>query len=627
MASEIVLTMPGTGDVLRFPPFDDVDTQRRRIANLRAQAAANPVGVGPQDIPQIINYLDDAQDMLSVGLTIAAPIFRRLPPPFLPIFSGLADLSRLLNSVNMILGAVQAGRLPKRTALEDLLYASPSGPVQVEEPTLSNFQVDPLLLAGFNPIAFALTAGQVLYNLTGVGLVLGGLMQLASSPLWVGLDLAAGRHLTVVIPPPADPILKARNFLSQFGPMQGAWSIVDAADQALLAAATVAAIDVVSTAPVFPQYTPTPEQYGTTVYHYDRFRGIVQNDFEQFATPFVEYTSLLPDAAVFDPQDPWAGRFGLPVRWPWNPVSSQQLTLDPSNYLPDEVQERLSSVPPCNPAHTGSAAECSWVKFWDERQSQYIDWQRTFGPYAQHFDIRMAELAAQSATYQQLVFQMQHSVYDYSTWYNANTPLFRQLSRGESRLMAIAIEENVFPPVPPSPYTYCICSEPYDPPTRLAITGESETVIHFWFDRARYLWNNPGAPFTYPDLSVGGTVTWRDRPFPGRTTRAAALIAASYELFGARYYRPLYDSPTAPFWANWVMGSKPYGITYYEPGIGLVAGDGNLRPLLRFKTEPSNAWTDCNPPAPVPPGQCYPVVFPDGTFIIRCPPGVHPGGH
>ncbi len=621
MAHDIIINIPAGGDVLRFPPFDDPEVQARRIAGLRAAVASNPAGLGPQHIPGIINWIDDAQDMIQLGVMVSAPLFRHLSPEMQAVWGGFADLSRSLNAINTILEAVQAGRVPKRQAIEQVQTMMPGRPALPARAGYEGIPIDPLLFGGFNPLVFLILAGQVLYNWTGYGLCLGAAMQLITSQVWVGLDLVAGRQVSVVLPPPAEPIQKAREFMSQWGPMSGAFYVVDAADQALLATAALVGIDILTAAPVLPQYTPFPQEYGTTVYHYDRFRGVVENDFVQLATPFVEYTSLLPDATVYQPNDPRLGKFGLPVRWPWNPVASEQLTRDPRNYLPDEAVERLSDLPPCTPGHTGSTAACSWVKFWDDQQSKYIEWDKTFGPYAQKFDQRLNELAATREAYNALAFEVRHSVYDFATWYNNNRPLFQALSRGEERLMAIAIEENVFPATPASIYNYTFCSEPYDPPTRTSIVGDPVVALRLWFDRARYLWHNPGAPFFTVKYPGAAPVEWVERPFPGRTGRAAALIAASYELWGARYYRPDAGNPLVPYWANWQLGIKPSGIYYGEPGVGAVAGDGTLRPKLRFKSKPDNSWADCTPPVPVPPGPCYYIVLPDGTFILRCPGG------
>src|SRR3989337_4533376 len=121
MADEVyTVDIPGAADVFRvpIPGQDDEALRRQRIARMRSKRGALPESL--DWIPPLITTLDDAQDMLIVGLTLAKPLLKRLPARFVPYLGWLLLANDVINRPTMLAGMITGGTGVKRSHLDAL---------------------------------------------------------------------------------------------------------------------------------------------------------------------------------------------------------------------------------------------------------------------------------------------------------------------------------------------------------------------------------------------------------------------------------------------------------------------------------------------------------------------------
>lgn len=201
------IDIPGASDIFILPidALDNIDLKRQRIA--RMKSAKSPMPGFLQWIPNVINKLDDAQDLLWTGLVLAKPLLKRLPARFVPYLGWVLLANDILNLATMLLGTAASGRPSKvkvRKAFTSLPFSRKNRISKV---------------AGFMGktrwLPFALQAGQALESLTGYGLRLGALMAASNDLLWAGMRKLQGKKVIFRGPPSLDPAAKAARYFLQ----------------------------------------------------------------------------------------------------------------------------------------------------------------------------------------------------------------------------------------------------------------------------------------------------------------------------------------------------------------------------------------------------------------------------
>jgi hypothetical protein len=555
----LVINVPGIAETIVVPGLDSREMQADRARRFAYHAANNPLPELLQWVPQWITALDNAQDLLSTILVLGRPLWRRLPLSWLGPVEFALHVNDLLNTATSTLGAIASGRVPKLSYLTQQTQAGLNRPVLAR-------QSSSWLAATLNPFAVAATAGQVLYDFTGYGLRLGGIMGFVTDVFWSGLRmLTTGRRPVIVLPPKDDLIWKAWNVLREAAGIVPVLPALTKSETIMAWAAQAAAFDIVSEPPAIPDQTINFGAIGYRRIHYDRHRDVVVDQYIQTASPFVDAMTEIPPDLPIDVTEYRDSYGNLPAVWPWNPVAAE--SLDVTGYRETTLK--------------------AYAEYYDRIQESYIqrilnsEWWRGPAPEETLADVAPIEVAGNVA------YEHRGALTDYTTWLNGERELFSLIYQWDERALALAIEENIFPRLPYHAWNYCDCSEPFASPVALPLDMPAAKLIGAWLARARELWRNPGAPFWYPVTGPGSTVEWKVFPFLKRE-RAFGLIASSYECWGARYKRPPYNDFRAPITANWQL-QEPFGIEYY-------AGTPDQRSRLRFKTLPSNEWIGCTPP-------------------------------
>lgn len=205
----LVITIPGVNDVLAIPPLEDPHVKRERITRWSINAERSTIPEPLRWLPQVINWFDDAQDILITGLVLAKPLLRKLPARFVP-YLGWGLLAN--DVINLFVGMISAPLNPR--ALKADFYKTTRNAMAGR--TARVRAAEAFLLPGRTKwIPFALQAGQVLYTFTGWGLRLGGIMQTISETWWGFLATLQGQRVEIKGPPPHDPAAKAARFLAQ----------------------------------------------------------------------------------------------------------------------------------------------------------------------------------------------------------------------------------------------------------------------------------------------------------------------------------------------------------------------------------------------------------------------------
>lgn len=586
MAGELIINFPGAGETVRFPGIDSPALQAARVDRFVAHAQANGQPELLRWVPEWITRLDNAQDMLTTALDLGRPLFRRAPF-WLRAPLGLAlDINDALNTATNVLGVLGGGRIPK------LNYYQEQTPRVVRRRSMMERNSD-WLAAGLSKVGFLLQGLQVTNDLFGVGLALGSVMSYFTDTFWAGIRyIGTGRRAVIVMPPKDDLAWKALRVIQAGASFLPYTSWLQSDDVVMLAVAHTVAFDVLMDPPAVPEAAIDAGDIGYRRIHYDRYRDVVEDAFIQTASPYVDGLTEFPMALPMTADEMTASYGVLPVQWPWNPMSDQTLDASPYRELHLEAVARYAAE-----VQENRIADIYRSAFWSG------DWGRTlFGmPLSDETKVGVLQ-------------DYRGAITEFGAWQNGRQELFRDLYEWEEKLLARAIEDNVFPGMPYNSLNYCHACEPFDSPVYVGPGGDAVQLVHQWLGRARFLWTNPGAAFWFPQTNGPNPVTWEQRAFH-RFGSPSALLAASYEMWGAHYSRPAPDAWFAPVWANWQMGVEPVGIVY--PVVGQAQ-----RSDFNFKQTPSNDPMGCEKYAPAVPHPCIWHMNPSGTWTYEppCPP-------
>jgi len=201
------IDIPGMTDIFRVPIPEETDKQLRKARIERMKTARHGLPESLDWIPPLINFLDDAQDMLYVALVLAKPLLRKLPARFIPWLGWVLTINDALNILTALAGMVAGGTGVKRIHADILDLFSTTRPRMLKK--VEDF------LRHTNWLGFALQAGQVMTNLTGYGISLGAIMGCVSDAVWGLIRKIQGADIEVRLPPPEDPVGKAARFIIQ----------------------------------------------------------------------------------------------------------------------------------------------------------------------------------------------------------------------------------------------------------------------------------------------------------------------------------------------------------------------------------------------------------------------------
>lgn len=265
------INVPGIQDVVRIPAYEDEELKKQRW--LRYKNTRNPAPGFAQTAAQILNFIDDAQDLLFTALALAWPLLRKLAPRFLPGLGWILTANDILNLMTCLLGFAARPGLTKPECFQVLLGMRPTrryGAARAFK-----------FLAKFPTFGFLLQAPQALFTVTkdilggpGYGVLPGPIMGMLSDAFWGALRFAGGNPVRIQVPPSADFASKAFRFLSHPPYHHGASQAFSLDDHLLLSAATSIASQVAALIPItddmseraalllssqIPQYTPWTE--------------------------------------------------------------------------------------------------------------------------------------------------------------------------------------------------------------------------------------------------------------------------------------------------------------------------------------------------------------------------------
>lgn len=251
------LDIPGIQDFVRIPPLESKALRLQRIA--RAETARSAVPNAIRWMPQVINWLDDAQDLLFTALVLSKPILRRLPARIIPGLGWLLLTNDLLNILVSLFAIPLTGRLPKRRAYSALALGAFSRSHRV--------RAVKAFMNATRWVGFGIQAAQASRNVTsyllteytsegeaakaagrkvpGYGLSLGPMMGLYSDTFWAVIKMKGLTGIDVRLPPPADPLGKALRFLAQSTQWPHMREMLSPEDHKLLTAAYGAAINII----------------------------------------------------------------------------------------------------------------------------------------------------------------------------------------------------------------------------------------------------------------------------------------------------------------------------------------------------------------------------------------------
>jgi hypothetical protein len=265
------INIPGIQDVVRIGAYEDPDLKRQRW--LRYKNTRNPAPGFAQSAAQILNWIDDAQDLLFTALGIAWPLLRRLAPRFLPGLGWLLTVNDILNLFTCMLGFVARPGLTKPECFSILVAIRPTRRYA--------FHRAQKFLEKFPLWGFVIQAPQALFTVTrdilglpGYGVLPGPIMGFLSDSFWGAIRAAGGAPVKFNLPPPADISGKAFRFLSHPAYHHGAGQAFSLEDHLMLSAATSIASQVAALLPMtddmaergelllttpVPQFTPWTE--------------------------------------------------------------------------------------------------------------------------------------------------------------------------------------------------------------------------------------------------------------------------------------------------------------------------------------------------------------------------------
>ena len=241
------INVPGIQDVVRIPAMESEDLKFQRW--LRYKNTRNPAPGYAQAAAKILNYIDDAQDLLFTALALAWPLLRKLPKRFLPGLGWILTVNDILNLMTCLLGEAARPGMTKPECFETL-HLLRGGRLNLLA-RAQNFT------KRFPWLAFLFQAPQALQTVTGwilggpgYGILPGPIMGLISDLFWGGLQSAAGNRVQINAPPPADLGSKSARLLSQPAYHHAAHQAFSLEDHLMLDAALSIATQVVALLPM-----------------------------------------------------------------------------------------------------------------------------------------------------------------------------------------------------------------------------------------------------------------------------------------------------------------------------------------------------------------------------------------
>lgn len=201
------IQIPGMKGFVSIPAEKKLSPEVKDIIIKRYLAKYSPVPKKLQWIPGVINQIDDAQDLLSVALTLGKPLLRKLPGRFIPGLGWVLLANDILNLGTAVLSIPLSGRPGKNIGRNILRYLGGN--------KFKKAAIVKKWLSTTNWLGFSLQAGQVSSTLTGYGLKLGPMMGMISDFTWGAVRKLQGEKVEIKGPPPDDYIFKAARFLAQ----------------------------------------------------------------------------------------------------------------------------------------------------------------------------------------------------------------------------------------------------------------------------------------------------------------------------------------------------------------------------------------------------------------------------
>ncbi len=201
------IQITGMSGFVSVPAEKKLTPEVKDIIIKRYMAKYSPVPNKLQWIPGVINQIDDAQDLLSVALTLGKPLLRRLPGRFIPYVGWALLANDILNLGTAVLSIALNGRPGKNIGRNIIRYL---GGNRFKKATIVQ-----KWLSTTNWLGFALQAGQVSTTLTGYGLKLGPVMGMITDFTWGAVRKLQGAQVRIQGPPPDDFLFKAARFLAQ----------------------------------------------------------------------------------------------------------------------------------------------------------------------------------------------------------------------------------------------------------------------------------------------------------------------------------------------------------------------------------------------------------------------------
>lgn len=196
----------------------------------------SPVPKVLQWIPNVINQLDDAQDLLYTALVIGKWVAPRVFLRMVPGLGWTLLANDALNVGTALLGTALGGRSMKRGFMESMELLGTNRTRRLGR--VAAFM-------GKTPmVPFLLTAGQASTTLTGYGLSLGAAMGMVTDSIWGAIRAVQGESVVIKGPPPADPLGKAVRFLAQSQQQVEMKDIISPEDHELLIAANAVATQI-----------------------------------------------------------------------------------------------------------------------------------------------------------------------------------------------------------------------------------------------------------------------------------------------------------------------------------------------------------------------------------------------
>lgn len=235
------IDLPGATDLFHFiiPALNDKQLKKERI--MRMLTKKSPVPEALQWVPDVINKIDDAQDLLTTALWLAKPLIRKLPMRVIPFVGWALTISDIANLATMTLSMSMTPGLIKpdiHKKLKDTKYKKKDMTERV-----AKFLKPGGWRRKFGDI---LQAAQASETVTGIGLTLGSVMGCASDTMWGLYRATMGERVEVRLPPEKDALTKAYRVIGHNWGMNFAHEILSPEDHALILAAQNIAMGEIS---------------------------------------------------------------------------------------------------------------------------------------------------------------------------------------------------------------------------------------------------------------------------------------------------------------------------------------------------------------------------------------------